>query len=429
MVILQITRNDYANAKMSPANTVASAGYLADAIHEANPSVRVRIMTYTREVTENAVAGVAWDAQRDALAALAATRSPWCDVIWGGDFWTLEDAALHNTTDPVHPNDWGQEKMTAGSVGDDFPFRPEDLGTVFAHYKAGADLLGGPVAGTPTAFNSAPALAISGTSTVPGHLRVEMTRGGTRGGTPAPRFAWSFLRGGIWGENDVAMPANGVYTLGTTGVVLTFPAGSYNNLMYWEHKLGVGQLVDMSGNLRHVSAFSSANLATYEADSLGHKPALSFGSVMQQYRLAGVTLNPPYAIFAVAKKNGTAAAGTLVGRNGSLTTGALMYVNTATSFAFNDGQVQRNMSGIDPLIPHLYGVIVDGANSALIVDGTSAVVSLNNVPLTAYTIGGDSQNSFRWDGVISDVLFLGGRPSETAIRAILRRARHEYGTP
>lgn len=426
-VILQISRNDFANQKMSPANVVAMVGYLADALHEADPSVLVRIMTYTRENTENDVAGVSWDSQRDALGALAASRAPWCEILWGGDWWTLEDAPSHNHADTIHPNDRGQEKMTAGSSGDEFPFSPIHVPNLFTWGHAGGELVGGLSTGTPAGFGSnPPSITISGTSTVVGLLRIEMIQGGTRGGTPAPRFAWSLTDGGTWVEDDVAMPANGVYVLGSTGLTVTFSAGTYNNLHYYRHPLGVGQVVDASGNGRHWPVGVPSNPPRFELDSLGHQPAFSFSSVLHNFRLTGINLPAPYAIFVVGKKNSTNV-GAIIGRHG-IGSGALLYVNTATTIAFADGQVQRQVT-VNPLLAHAYGVIVDGASSALIVDGVSTTVSLNNVTCTGLVLGGDTADNFPWDGVIPEVLVYSSRPSQSAIRAIFRRFRHKYGTP
>ncbi|WP_437299318.1 SGNH/GDSL hydrolase family protein [Sorangium sp. So ce426] len=424
-VIVQIGRNDFANQKTTAANVVQFKVDLANAIKEADPRVVVRAMTYTREVTENDVAGTSWDAQRDAEAAAVAALAPWGEVIHADSAWTSEAAAAHNAADTIHPNEKGQEKMTAICAGDAFPFSPIHLPGLFTWVKAGFDLPGGAVTGTPAGFGpSPPALTAAGTSTVTGLLHVEVVLGGPRG---TARFDWSIHGGGVWAENNVLVPSSGVVALGTTGITLTFPSATYSNLHYWRLPLGIGQAVDRSGNSRHWTIQYPGSPAAFEIDGLNHAPAISFSNILQQYRLNGISLAAPYALFAVFKKNSTAL-GAIIGRTNA-GSGALFYNNTATSLAFSDGAVTRQVTGYNPLVAHAVGVIVNGASSAILIDGASTTVSLNNVTVTGLTLGGDSQSSFPHDGTLLEALAVSGVPSASAVRNLFRRFRHDYGTP
>jgi lysophospholipase L1-like esterase len=417
-IVLEMGRNDFANQKYTPANVVVQLGNLLDAINQVDASVRVQLLTFTHETTETAVSGTTWDAERAAIAALATSRA-WVTVVDAARYWSVAEASSY-TTDTVHPNDAGQERVVRGILGEEYPWSPSQVSSLYAWWEVGPGMTGGPLSAVTSSGTSPPVVTLSGTGTIACSLRIEVTTAGARG---VSRFRWSINDGRSWVQSDVLTAASVV--LNPIGVTVLFSAGTYPNNAVYTAVVHVGQVNDKSGNSRHLVGVTS-QFPPYASVGINSKPSLQFVPV-DFMRITGINVPAPHSVYVVGKYTSQASVRALLGRTAA-GTNALFYSVTPTTMDWNDGTVQRSVT-VNATIAHCYIIITNGSSSNIRVDGVDNIVSLTNSTITGLGVGADAVNGLGLDGYVSEVMVFSGVLTTDECMALEARSRQKWGTP
>lgn len=417
VIILEMGRNDFVAGLYTPANLVTQLGNLLDAIHAQSPNVKVKILTWTHEVTETAESGVSWDTERANIAALATSRSAWCSVIDAARYWSVAEANNY-TTDTVHPNDAGQERIARGILGDEYPWSPLQVSSLYLWCEVGPGMTGGPMSAVTASGTSPPTVTLSGTSTIAGQLRIEVKTAGTLGNS---RFRWSMNGGRQWIESNVPTAAS---VLLSTGVTVNFSAASYPNNAVYVANVHVGQVNDRTGNGRHLVGVTN-QFPPYNIIGINSKPALQFVPT-DFMRITGISVTAPYSVYVVGKYTSQATPRALLGKTAA-GTGVLFYSNTSTTMAWNDGVVQRSVT-VDATQTNCYIVTVNGSSSTIRVNGTSSTVVLANTALTGIGVGADAIDGNGLDGYVAELMVFSTPLTIDECMALEARSRTKWGT-
>ncbi|MGK3981263.1 SGNH/GDSL hydrolase family protein [Sorangium sp. So ce118] len=418
VIILEMGRNDFVAGLYTPANLVTQLGNLLDAIHAQSPNVKVKILTWTHEVTETAESGVSWDTERANVAALATSRSAWCSVIDAARYWSVAEANSY-TTDTVHPNDAGQERIARGILGDEYPWSPLQVSSLYLWCEAGPNMGGGPMSAVTASGTSPPTVTLSGTATLACQLRIEVKTAGTLGNS---RFRWSINGGRSWVQQDVPTAAS--VLLSPLGVTVNFSAASYPNNAVYVANVHVGQVNDKSGNSRHLVGVTN-QFPPYNIVGINNKPALQFVPT-DFMRVTGLNLVAPYSVYVVGKYTTQASVRALLGKTAS-GSGVLFYSNTPTTMAWNDGVVQRSVT-CDATQTNCYIVTVNGSSSTIRVNGTSSTVVLANSTITGIGVGADAIDGNGLDGYVAELMAFSSSLTVDECMALEARSRLKWGT-
>jgi hypothetical protein len=410
-------RNDFANQKYTPANVVVQIGNLLDAINAVAPRVLVKLVTFTHEVTETAVAGTTWDAERAAIAALATSRA-WVTVVDAARYWSVAEANSY-TTDTVHPNDAGQERVARGVLGEEYAWSPLQVSSLYLWWEVGPNMTGGPMSAVTSSGTSPPVVTLSGTAVLACTLRIEVKTAGALG---TSRFRWSIDDGRSWVQSNVPTAAS--VLLSPLGVTVNFAVGVYPNNAVYTANVHVGQVDDRSGNSRHLVGVTS-QFPPYASVGINSKPSLQFVPT-DFMRITGISVPAPHSIYVVGKYTSQASVRALLGRTAA-GTNALFYSVTPTTMDWNDGTVQRSVT-VDATIAHCYIIITNGASSNIRVDGVDHTVSLTNSTITGLGVGADAVNGLGLDGYVSEVMVFSGVLTADECMALEARSRLKWGT-
>lgn len=416
-IILEMGRNDFANQRYTPANLVTQLGNLLDAINAVDQRVQVKLLTFTHEVTETDVAGTSWDAERAAIAALATGRA-WVSVIDAARYWSVAEANNY-TTDTVHPNDAGQERVARGIIGEEYPWSPLQVSGLRAWIEAGNDMTGGPMSAVTSSGTSPPVVTLSGTAVRACHLRIEVKTAGALG---VSRFRWSINGGRSWVASDIPTAAS--VLLSPLGVTANFASGVYPNNAVYTADVHVGQVNDKSGNGNHLVGVST-QFPPFSIAGINNKPALAFSPV-DFMRITGLNIPAPYSLYVVGRCTSQASLRAFLGKTAS-GSGMLFYTNTASTVAVSDGAVTRQVT-VDATVTRCYIIIVNGASSQIRVDGTATTVSLTDVALTGLGVGADAVSGAGLDGPIAEVMIFNAALTTDECMALEARSRAKWGT-
>lgn len=422
-IIIQIGRNDFLGGPYTAAELVTQVGNLADAIHQVDPRVLVTIATWTREVTESAVGGVAWDTERDNMAALATSRSDWCRVRPWADLWTLADAETYTSTDDVHLSDVGQSKIAREIIGLEHPWSPLQVTSLAGWWELEFGAPGGaPGAATVLTGSSPPTITLTGTSTIACRVIIDIETSGARG---VARFRW-----GIWHASGTRWIQQGLLTAATVelaglGVTVNFPTGTYLNNVSYSCAMQISGARDLGPFGRHLTG-NSAFYPDFAPIAIGDKPAGLF-TPTDNLRAPTLNIPAPYTILAVAQM-GSNAARAIIGKSAA-GSGMLLYCNAGgTSVLANDGSVQISAAAT-MTNANCFIVRVNGASSSIRVNGTQTNGTLNNVTLASFWVGSDQASGFGWDKWIRRIAVFSSAISDQECRAVEAWCRADLGTP
>lgn len=427
LVVVEMGRNDFVAPYYSGANLVTLIGHLLDALHAALPASTIALATWTHEVTEAAVGGVEWEAERVALVALLASRSTWATLIDLAGLWTSAQAAVL-TADTVHPDDDGHARMereiVRAIVPGTFPhaYGVADMGAT-AWWEAGAGLVGGAF-GSVTAGGAAspPTVVFSGSPTVASRLIVEVRVGGALG---VARFDASIDGGQSWPYRGVLTAASVPLSLFGADVAVEFSAGTYGNLHTYYADSGVVSWTDMIGGLSLVG--SSAVYVPRAFSSGSRRAHVRLGGNPAKMAITGLSIPQPYTLVVVAQLDDDSSVKAIVGQNGA-TSAPLIATTSGTQIAANYNAAQFSATVDVETAVRTYALLVDGASSRLYVDGSSSATgTLGAGSLTGFWLGADSVNGYfatgRWYAV--GVIAAGITADKAA--CIASRMRAQYG--
>lgn len=418
-IVLEMSRNDFVNGKYTPADLVTQMGNLLDAINAVSPGTLVDLLTWTREVTEDDVSGTTWEAERAALAALAASRA-WVTVRDTGRLWTKAQAAsFTDASDQVHPNDAGYQRVIAEVTEVDFPYSPLESASCLA-YVEGADLLTGGAFNTITATGlTPPTITITGAALFACQLRISVNLTGPLG---TSEFSVSIDQGRTHVLKGIKTAAT-VY-LDFLGVTINFPAGTYYNNNVYTTETSVGQWGDKSGNGRHMVAATN-QLPKFSPSKAHGKPGLIKGAATTFLRLTGISIAAPYWLMAVGKCISQASVKAIMGKSGA-GTGGVLYTATGATVAYNDG-VGNISRTIDATVRRTYFVSVNGASSFLRTNGTNTANTLGNVTLTGVSLFADGAGGWAWDDEIDAWALFSGIPTTDEMDCLAARYKKLFG--
>lgn len=417
-IVLEMSRNDFTGSKYTAVNLVTQMGNLLDAIFAIAPGVLVDLLTWTREVAETDVGGVAWETQRANIAALATSR-PWVTVRDTARLWPKAQAASFNDSDGVHPNDSGYARIVDAITLLDFPLNPLDVSGCVA-YGEGSDLLTAGSFGTITSGGlTPPTITLTGTAKFPCQIRIAMNTTGARG---VADFSISFDQGRSWPIKNIKTAAE-VY-IDAIGVTIGFPDSTYYNNNVWTAETWILGWGDKSGNGRHMSIIEANAPKLIAAKSYG-RPGVIRGAATTRMRLTGLNVPAPYTLMAVGKLSSQASRRAILGQTAS-GSGGILSSESASTMVYNDGTNSISAT-IAANVRRSYFVVVDGANSFLRTNGASATGTLTNVTLTGVNLFSDVPGGYVWDDEIDAWGIWSGALSADVLDCLAARNKKIFG--
>lgn len=428
-VIVEIGRNDIAGGSFSAANLLTQLQNLGNAIHQVAPRCKVRYLTFTHETTTTeTLYGANFDTVRAGVRGFPAALGNWCEIIDGAAMWSVAEAANYNAADGVHPNDAGQERIARGIGRTEHPWSLLQISGLRAWNMMDFGVPGGPAGTISSSGTTPPTITVTGTAVVAHAGRIEMKNpSGPRG---TARMRASVDGGRSWirdAANNQDILTAATVALGPTGLTANLPNETFLNNNVYTYVTQVASVPDRSGNSNNLVA-SAGLLPDFVLNGIGGRPACAF-TPNDGFRMLSLNIAPPYSVYVVGKCTVQAASKALIGRSAS-GSGLLFYTNGAGTIAVNDGAAQIAAT-VNATVAHCYVLIVNGASSQIIVDGTTVATTggpLTNVTLTGLTIGYDAPSGFGWDGQWSEFALFTGVLTSDEILAINARSRKLWQT-
>ena len=417
---LQIGRNDLnANYFGDNQDLADQIGNVADECHRLCPDAQIIIPTVTTETSDVAqIGGATFDSFRVLQRALVTGREDFVQIQeWA--YLNTKAEAPDFTVDGVHGNDELFELQTSVMLGEPFPYTPLRIASCAAWWEADALVGGGAMSSTTSSGTSPPAATLTGTAAFACRARVEIHGAGI----PPAALARYMIDGHTWEQSEMATGAS--LALGDTGISLTMPTGvTYPNNAVYTASVRPQSWGDLTGNGRNIGVESAAYAGTYELAAQNNKPGILW-TPTNGMRILALNIPAPYAVAFVGKHTTQSSVRAFIGKQ-QVGDGLVFYTPTATTVAINDGTSQLNAT-VGATVYHVYFLIINGASSAIYVDGAQAVTgTLANNPLVSMWFGADRANGWPSDGGMLAAALFTAIPTVDQITRLTHYWRNKY---